>query len=292
MARNVGISYDQGGVYKVDVGGARVEVNHLMELYNKTVIDGTLTVDGIARSVCDPSDDAKVDKATLTATGDLYVATAPSTPARLGIGSTNQVLTVSGGTAAWGAVPADANKTDKSTLTTKGDLYAATAASTPARVGVGSDGQVLVADSSQSAGVAWQTKILVSGLTADATIGTTLTAITGLDLTVPAGTWQFRCRAAYTLGSAVATSSQMRFNGTGTTTMFYRRISDAGGAAGQTPLSIGTNSSTTTTTPMSIEFDGVIVVTVQGTFGLSATAASGTGHLMLAGSNILMTRIA
>lgn len=46
-------------------------------------------------------------------------------------------------------------KTDKSTLTTKGDLYAATAASTPARVGVGSNNQCLVADSAQSAGVKW-----------------------------------------------------------------------------------------------------------------------------------------
>lgn len=48
-------------------------------------------------------------------------------------------------------------KTDKSTLTTKGDLYAATAASTPARVAVGSNGQVLTADSSQTAGVHWAT---------------------------------------------------------------------------------------------------------------------------------------
>jgi len=46
-------------------------------------------------------------------------------------------------------------KTAKATLTTKGDVYAATGASTPARVAVGSDGQVLTADSTQSAGVSW-----------------------------------------------------------------------------------------------------------------------------------------
>jgi len=44
-----------------------------------------------------------------------------------------------------------------SILTTKGDLIAATGANTPARVGVGLDGQVLVADSTAASGVAWAT---------------------------------------------------------------------------------------------------------------------------------------
>ena len=42
-------------------------------------------------------------------------------------------------------------------LTTKGDIYAATAASTPARLGVGTDAQVLTAASTTSTGLQWAT---------------------------------------------------------------------------------------------------------------------------------------
>jgi hypothetical protein len=43
----------------------------------------------------------------------------------------------------------------KSTFTTKGDLIAATGVSTPARLAVGTDGQVLTADAASAAGVKW-----------------------------------------------------------------------------------------------------------------------------------------
>lgn len=46
-------------------------------------------------------------------------------------------------------------KQSRSTLTTKGDIYVATASATVTRLGVGSDGQILTADSSQSSGVKW-----------------------------------------------------------------------------------------------------------------------------------------
>jgi len=47
------------------------------------------------------------------------------------------------------------NLIDKSVLTTKGDLLVATGLKTPSRLGVGSDGQFLSADSSQSTGLRW-----------------------------------------------------------------------------------------------------------------------------------------
>ena len=47
--------------------------------------------------------------------------------------------------------------TQKATLTTKGDIYAASATSTPARLGVGTNGQILTADSTAATGVKWAT---------------------------------------------------------------------------------------------------------------------------------------
>jgi hypothetical protein len=46
--------------------------------------------------------------------------------------------------------------TQKATLTTKGDIYAATGTSTPARVAVGTNDFVLTADSTAATGVAWK----------------------------------------------------------------------------------------------------------------------------------------
>ena len=81
-----------------------------------TLIDATITGDIIeifANQTVPLSDtysqtvaDGKFIKNTLTTTtGDIVYASAANTPARLGIGSTDQVLKVSGGIPAWGAAP-------------------------------------------------------------------------------------------------------------------------------------------------------------------------------------------
>jgi len=99
--------------------------------------DGTLKSTG---SLAAKADDAGVvhKAGSETITGAKTFSLAPTTPTPAnGTDAANKSYVDS----------AAAAKADKATLTTKGDMYAATAASTPARLAVGSDGQILTADS-------------------------------------------------------------------------------------------------------------------------------------------------
>ena len=65
----------------------------------------------------------------------------------------------------------------KSDLTTKGDIIARSSTA-PVRVGVGTNGQVLTADSTASAGVSWSAPA-TTALTFNAQTGTTYTLVSG-----------------------------------------------------------------------------------------------------------------
>jgi hypothetical protein len=103
--------------------------------------------------------DGKVDKSLLTAKGDLYVATASGTIARLPVGTNGHVLKANSSTTPgveWAAESGGGGGIPATTIDAKGDLLVGTAADTVARKAVGTNGQFLVANSAQSDGLEWR----------------------------------------------------------------------------------------------------------------------------------------
>lgn len=96
-----------------------------------------------------------------------------------------------------------AAKIPKSQVTAKGDLIVATAASTPSNVAVGANGTLLVADSTQTAGVKWS----ATGIVLDAT--STIGGVSGTTLAADHAAW-----GTYTPVWAATTTSPTLGNGT------------------------------------------------------------------------------
>ena len=130
----------------------------------------------------------------INAKGDLIVGAAVDTAAILASGTNGQVLSVNTATATgleW-VTSDDANAIQNSIVDAKGDIIAATAADTVARLAVGTNGQVLTAASGQATGLQWATpaggKLLqvVSTTKTDTftTSSTSFVDITGLSVSI------------------------------------------------------------------------------------------------------------
>lgn len=146
------------------------------------------------------------------AKGDILVGTGPDTYVKLPVGTTNQVL-VADSTQASGvkwSSEQDPNAIVKSIVDAKGDLIAATANDTPARLAVGTDNQLLIADSTQTTGLKWGRPDITLGTE---TTGNYVAGITGGTGVTVTGSGSEGATPSVAIGQSVGTGDTVAFGG-------------------------------------------------------------------------------
>ncbi len=192
-------------------------------------------------------------------------------------GTTGQVLSKASGTDldfTWVAQD-DSNAIQNAIVDAKGDLIAATAADTPARLAVGTNGQILTADSTAATGLAWTTP--ASSGTSWVAVGT-VSPTSGTTATISGFSGYNRLALYFESLSTNGTSSAVytvQFNGdTGSNYYVYgltfsgTDIDNTGGTA-KTSIQLATQGNSGSNT-----IDGFMIV--EGALGTTANKVGST----------------
>jgi len=171
-----------------------------------------------------------------------------------------------------------ATMTPKSTVTTKGDLVASTGASTPARLAVGNNGETLVADSSTSTGLRYQT-----GVNLNAVInGAFDIAQRGTSVSVPAST-NTNTLDRFQLNVGANGASTVSQQSVGDTTnlpniRYCARVQRNSGQTGTTTMYFATSMETSTSIPYAGQ---IVTVSFYARAGANFSSASNALGLTL-----------
>lgn len=238
------------------------------------------------------------------------------------ISSTSNPHSVTAAQVGLGSVTNDA-QVKLSTVTTKGDIYAATASATIARLGVGSDAQVLTADSTQATGLKWATpsgaaptgvvsdlqfSVLQSDGTLNAASGVQTwcgTNKTGQDVFTVAANTTYRVRGKWIVntGATSHTTAMAWSLATATVTLFEylvnlwsaaaNTISTAQSSTHVTGVASKVLNAASTNVYTLIEFEGILVIGTGGTITPQINfSANPTGtNLMKSGSWISLEKL-
>jgi hypothetical protein len=149
-------------------------------------------------------------------------------------GTTGQVLSKASNTDmdfTW-VTTDDANAIQNSIVDAKGDLIAATANDTPARLAVGTNGQVLTADSTAATGLKWAAAGGASGFTC-VKAETAFSAVSSVtaDSVFTSTYTNYRVIVNYTTSNTTGLSIRLRSGGTSTTSNYNFQFLEANGTS-------------------------------------------------------------
>jgi hypothetical protein len=166
-------------------------------------------------------------------------------------GTTGQVLSKNSNTDmdfTW-VTSDDANAIQNAIVDAKGDLITATAADTPARLAVGTNGQYLSADSTETTGLKWVTPAASGGMTLLETLTLSGSSTTSSSI---ASTYKHLYVVCKQMTASGNTDAFLRFNSDTGSNYFRSQVQteapssiSGGGATAQTRIIVGSISSST-----------------------------------------------